>query len=208
MMSRSVKERRNEPGGGRERSGWERAVSGAQRLVILLALALPVLPVWAGSAEPLVQSGSEYDVKAAYLYNFITFTEWPADALAGDNPIVIGIVGDDPFRGALDRIAGSKTVGGRRLVIRRIASGQDCRGCQVLFITASEKRNVHKILDSVRGSGTLTVADMDGFIKSGGVINFFIEERRLRFEVNPNAAAQARLKLSSQLLRSAKVSNG
>lgn len=179
----------------------------ATLVIRLMLLALVLLPMAGLPTRAIAQAASEYEVKAGYLYNFITFTEWPADAIPNGS-IVIGVVGDDPFGRAIDAIVRGKTVNGRSIQIRRIGSGQDCRGCQVLFIAASEKRHYGKILDSLRGTSTLTVADMDGFARDGGVINFFIEERRVKFEININAAARARLKLSSRMLKSARIING
>src|ERR1700733_10268471 len=107
---------------------------------------------------------SEYQVKAAYLFNFLKFVEWPdtafSDSLA---PFVIGVVGDDPFGTALPQVVIGKTAQGRDLVIHLYHTGDDLRGASILFISSSEKKRLPLILSGLRGSSVLTVADMDGF---------------------------------------------
>ena len=144
---------------------------------------------------------TEYEVKAAFLYNFARFIEWPADAFDGpQTPLVIGILGEDPFGSALDDIIARKTVRGRAVVVRRLHRDQDLRGCHLLFISASEKKRLPEILLSLRGSTVVTVSEIDRFIYSGGTINLLVENSRVRFEVNLDAAARARAKISAKLL--------
>lgn len=112
---------------------------------------------------------------------------------------MIGVVGDDPFGGALDRLDGS-VVNGRRLRIKRLRSGDNLRGCQILFISKSEGRNLWKILESIKGMGVLTIGEMPQFNRSGGMIRFVIQNEKVRFEINAAAAGQARLRISSKLL--------
>jgi hypothetical protein len=171
----------------------------------ILAGSLSALPV----AAPYVNAQdfpSEYQVKAAYLFNFLKFVEWPDDAFADSlAPIVIGIVGDDPFGSALPEVVIGKTVQGRDLVIRRYHSGENLRGASILFIGASEKKRLPQILAGLRGASTLTVADMDGFLEGGGMIQFLSENDRVRFAINADAANRARLKVSSKLLSLARA---
>ena len=148
----------------------------------------------------------EYQVKAAYLFNFLKFVEWPGDAFADSlAPIVIGIVGDDPFGSALPEVIVGKTVQGRDLVIRRYHAGEDLRGASILFISASEKKRLPQILAGLHGSSVITVADMDGFLDGGGMIQFLSENDRVRFAINVEATTQAKLKMSSKLLSLAHV---
>ncbi len=144
---------------------------------------------------------TEYEVKAAFLYNFARFIEWPADAFDGpQTPLVIGILGEDPFGPALDDIIAGKKVGGRDVVVLRLHGNQDPRGCHLLFISASEKKHLPEILLSLRGSTVVTVSESERFIYSGGTISLLVENSRVRFEVNLDAAARARAKLSAKLL--------
>jgi hypothetical protein len=149
------------------------------------------------------QGLSEYQVKAAFLYNFARFVDWPADS--PDSPFVIGIVGDDPFRGALESAVKGKTVNGRPVLVRRFTSAESAHGCQILFISGSERGRLQSILDSLNGSAVLTVGETEGFARSGVAINFVIENDRVRFEVNVEAAERVQLKISSKLLSIARI---
>ncbi len=146
-------------------------------------------------------SPSVYQVETAYLFNFVKFVEWPEEAFADPlAPIVIRIVGDDPFGDALPQVVLGKTVQGRDLIIRKYRAGEDLRGSHILFISASEKKRLPQILSSLHGSCVLTVADIDGFLEEGGMILLFSDESRVRFAINVDAANQAKLKVSSKLL--------
>ena len=151
----------------------------------------------------------EYQVKAAYLFNFLKFVEYPnesfMDSLA---PIVIGVIGDDPFGNALPQVVIGKTVQGRDLVIRVYRIGEDLRGAHILFISASERKRLPMILSSLRGSSVLTVADTEGFLEAGGMIQFLTENGRVRFAINVDATSRAKLKMSSKLLSLAKMVGG
>jgi hypothetical protein len=147
------------------------------------------------------ETPSDYRVKATYVLNFLRFIQWPDDAFSGPKaPVVIGIVGEDPFGNQLPQVILGKTVQGRNLVIRRYKAGEDLRGSHFLFISASEKKRLPQILAGLRGSSVLTIAEMDRFIEAGGVIQFTFENSRIRFAVNVDAADRARLKVSSKLL--------
>jgi YfiR/HmsC-like len=152
---------------------------------------------------------SEYQVKAAYLFNFLKFVEWPDDSFADSlAPIVIGVVGEDPFGSALPQVTIGKTVQGRDLVIHKYHSGEDLRGAHILFISPSEKKRLPMILSSLRGSSVLTVADTEGFLDAGGMIQFLNENDRVRFAISVEATSRAKLKMSSKLLSLAKVVGG
>ena len=151
----------------------------------------------------------EYQVKAAYLFNFLKFVEYPSESFADPlAPIVIGVVGEDPFGNALPQVVTGKTVQGRDLVLRFYRAGEDLRGAHILFISASEKKRLPVILSSLRGSSVLTVADMEGFLDAGGMIQFLNENSRVRFAINVGATNQAKLKVSSKLLSLAKAIAG
>jgi len=167
---------------------------------VTLLLGVPrVLP-----AEVL--SPTEYDIKAAFLYNFAKFVEWPQTVLQ-KNPdtFVIGIIGEDPFGSDLDRELDGKTVQDRKLVLRRISTVQEASACNVLFISASSAGHVESILDAIREQPILTVSDMDQFVQRGGMVGFSMDGKRVRFSINIAAANKADLKVSSQLLKLAKT---
>ena len=152
---------------------------------------------------------TEYQVKAAYLFNFLKFVDWPEDAFPDPlAPIVIAVVGDDPFGPSLPQVVIGKTVQGRDLVIRAYREGENLRSAHILFISASEKKRVPAILSSLRGSSVLTVADMDGFLECGGMIQFVSESNRVRFSINADAARRGRLQVSSKLLSLSKPMEG
>ena len=160
--------------------------------------------ILAGSvaAAPQSEQAPEYDLKAAYLYNFGTFTEWPAGAFrAPDAPFVVGVIGRDPFGAALEDTFRGVTVHKRRPEIRRSAEIENLKGSHILFVPSTEKARFKEILDAFRGTNTLVVGESEGFAAGGGAMNFFIENKRVKFEVNPAAARRAGLQISSQLLR-------
>jgi YfiR/HmsC-like len=173
-------------------------------IVSVLGSSLALLPV-ATPPAPAQESMPEYQVKAAYLFNFLKFVDWPDDAFADPlAPIVIGILGDDPFGSSLPQVVVGKTVQGRDLVIRAYHDGENLRGAQILFISSSEKKRLPVILSSLRGSSVLTVADMDGFLDCGGMIQFVPESNRVRFAINADATRRGRLQMSSKLMSLAK----
>jgi hypothetical protein len=151
----------------------------------------------------------EYKVKAAYLFNFLKFVEYPPESFADPlAPIVIGVVGEDPFGSALPQVVIGKTVQGRDLVIHVYRAGEDLRGAHILFISASERKRLPAILSGLRGSSVLTVSDATGFLDVGGMIQFVNEDQRVRFAINADAAARAKLKMSSKLLSLARAIGG
>ena len=146
----------------------------------------------------------EYKVKAAFLYNFTLFVEWPAEAFArSDSPLTICVLGKSPFGDALDSLK-SKTAKKRKLMVRQISTVQEMGSCQVLFVSISEKMHLPNILTTVKNQKVLTVSDMDGFAQAGGIINFVTLDDKVRFEINLKAAQQSRIKIRSQLLKLAR----
>ena len=174
------------------------------------SLAILVLLHFAASgSSPAGVSPSEYQVKAAYLLNFLKFVEWPEDSFADPlAPIVIGVVGDDPFGSSLAEAIIGRTVQDRDLVLRKYHAGEDMHGAHLLFISASERKQLPQILSSLRGSNVLTVADTEGFLDAGGMIQFLNENEQVRFEINADAVSKSRLKMSSKLLSLAKSVTG
>jgi hypothetical protein len=155
---------------------------------ILLCLAMAVSSIQAAD-ESL-----EYQVKAAFLLNFVKFVEWPASAFPEqDSPISICILGADPFGKTLDQLVAGESVNGRKLTVERVKRTPPPKNCQVVFLSKAET------LPSW-GPGVLTIGEGDNFVREGGMIGFLIENRRVRFDINQIAAEKAELKLSSKLL--------
>jgi len=181
-----------------------------RRLTILIALLGMTLNITStADAQAGDADSSEYLIKAGFIYNFAKFVEWPSAAFSqADSPIVIGVLGTDPFGNVLDRIVEDKKLGPRGFVVRRYKWGRDVkdlRDCKILFVSASERTHVDEILQSVKGLPILTVGETPGFAERGGVIRFTLEDNRVRFEVNVAAAHQADLNISSRLLTLAKI---
>lgn len=164
---------------------------------LLLAATFPL----AGRAVCAAQTLTEYQVKAAYLFNFLKFVEWPDDSTADPHAKwVIGVVGHSPIGNELTRIVEGKTVLGRDLQVKTFQTTDNLRGCNILFIGESEKKRLPFILAGLRGSSVMTVADMDKFIESGGMVQFVVEDDRVRVTIDVGATDRARLKVSSKLL--------
>jgi hypothetical protein len=158
------------------------------------------------AVETQAQSAGEYQVKAAFLFNFAKFVEWPPSSFsAASAPLRICVFGRDPFGRELRDITNEKTVNGRKLEVNQVVDLQLARTCHILFIASSEKAQLKRILESLRGTDVLTVGDTKGFAELGGMINFVLENDRVQFEVNHKAAEQAGLKISSKLLSVAKL---
>ena len=163
----------------------------------------------AGSGVHSAQSATEYQVKAAYLFNFLKFVEWPEEPGADPHAKwVIGFVGETPVSEELSRLVEGKNVLGRDLQVRRFQAAENARACNILFISESEKRRLPGILAALRGSSVLTVADMDGFIDSGGMVAFFVEDSRVKVAIDVAATGRAKLKVSSKLLALVHVVSG
>jgi hypothetical protein len=151
------------------------------------------------------QVSQEYEIKAAYLYKFVQFVDWPAEAFPDSSSTIhICVLGEDPFGPTLDLIR-DKIVRGRKLTIRRVTQPAGGPSCNVLFISSSERKRMREVVTSLGTSSVLTVGDMDSFAELGGMINLVTERNRVRFEINVDAAEHARLKLGSQLLNLARV---
>lgn len=171
---------------------------GPARLLLAAVLALPAAAVPAAGRRAATPAA---EVKAVFLLNFTKFVEWPLESFpAPQSPIVIAVLGADPFGAALDQAVAGETVNGRPLAIRRFPTLAELEPCHILFISASEEESLPGILRRLRRTGTLTVSDMDGFAARGGAIQFREERGRLRFAISQEAAERAGLKVSARLL--------
>lgn len=156
----------------------------------------------AAEGTPQEAQPSEYQLKAAFIYNFAQFVEWPPAAFAeATSPLVIGVLGESPFGGALEQTVRGKALQAHPLIIKAFRSPAEAtNNCHVLFISASEKRRLGEIVAGLRGTSVLTVGETEGFIEAGGMINFIQHGKKIRFQINNQAAKSAGLKVSSKLL--------
>lgn len=167
---------------------------------LLAAVACAVVPLGTG-ARGAESPSFEYQVKAACLYNFAKFVDWPPAAFPDQkSPIVFGILGEDPFGNVLEGFIKNKTINGRTLTIKRSRRVEDLKNCQILFISRSEQARLAQILTALKGLNILTVSDTEEFLADGGIINFKMQGDKVRFEVNLATAQRAALKISSELL--------
>ena len=159
-------------------------------------------------ADAVAQSSAspEYQLKAVFLFNFAQFVEWPASAFPEpDTPLVIGVLGEDPFGSYLDETVRGETVNARPLEVRRYRGGEEITTCHILFVSRREEARLQGILDSLRGRSVLTVSDADRFATRGGMIRFVSDRSRIRLRINLEATRAADLTLSSKLLRPAQI---
>jgi len=186
---------------------------GSSSMVILfraiLGLALPCSMVPCAVAQSTDESGlsREYTIKAAYLHNFARYVQWRAETFRNDqDPFVIGVLGSDPLGDDLDRIAQTKQVDAHKIVVRRFPSLDQFRPCHILFVPRSvEPQRQVETIGRLRNSPVLLIGETPGFAERGGTINFFIEQNKVRFEINQQAAKRAGLKISAKLLSLAKL---
>jgi len=178
---------------------------------LLLCLAAAFIPAGgpARGGQPAPGALSEYQIKAAYLYYFSTFVDWPPEAFSrGREPLVVGVLGVDPFGEVLESTIGDRRVGNRNVKIKRSRRVEDLRQAHVVFVSASEKERWPDILAALKGTNALTVSEIQQFCGNGGMSAFLIENDVVRFDVNLDNAEQAGLKISARMLSTARVVSG
>jgi hypothetical protein len=169
-----------------------------ERLLCIAALfSSPALGVSTPGLEP-----REFQIKAVYLFNFAQFVDWPKAAFAdAHSPLIVAILGDDPFGTALDETIRGEKLNGRNLAVIRTNRVEDILACHILFISRSESGRLEDILSTLKGRSILTVSDIEGFTHRGGMIQFITENKKVRLRINNGAARSAGLTISSKLLR-------
>lgn len=179
-----------------------RSVVGGFHLVLVIAtVCLTVAPCVVRG-----QSVTADQLTAAFLFGFAKFVEWPLDTFpTANSPLTFGIVGDEFVGYSLDRLTHRKVINGRPLQVHLLKDGDDLTDIHLLFIKESDKSRAADVMKSLSGSTVLTVSDLKGFCELGGVIRLFIEDNHVRFEVNLDAAEQARVRVSSRVLTLAKA---
>jgi hypothetical protein len=193
-------------------SGWGRRFAAwfysrrIQRVSFFIIIACWLFST--GSPKAHSQNGEsvEYPIKLACLYNFTKFVEWPPDSFRGPSaPLVICIIGDDPFSPDLEGELRTRTVAGHPVEVRTLKPNDNLSICHMVFVPATEKDQAARIVRGLKGSSTLTVGETEGFALLGGIINLTVEGNKLHFEVNLLAAERAGLKISAKLLALAKI---
>lgn len=182
---------------------------------IVLVMVLGSVHVMLG-APAESETNREYQIKAAFLFNFFKFVDWPEEKTTNSNePFTIGVIGTNPFGKSLEPIE-EKEVKSRKVVIKHLGNLKEQEGserkdtikalrkCHLLFISSSEKENLVTIIEALKGASVLTVGETAGFLESGGIINFLMEDKKVRFEINNFDAKQAGLTIRSKLLRLAR----
>jgi hypothetical protein len=164
-------------------------------MLILITTAVAPLPARGQERKP-----GEYEVKAAFIYSLAKFVEWPGKSLDNISTLTLYIIGDDPFGTDIDAIR-DKLIKGKRITIKQIDSPDALKNAGILFISSSEKQQLRNILKGISGLPILTVGDTKSFAQRGVMVNFYIENSKIRFEINMEAANLAGLKISSNLLR-------
>ena len=168
----------------------------ASVVVALLASLSPSSQIAAQNLKP-----TQYQVEAAYLFNFGKFVTWPPKKDAPGDSLLVCVLGEDPFGSILDKTTAGETVNGRKIIDKRISRPQDARGCSILFISSAEEQHLDRILAAVKDAPMLTVSDIPGFLEHGGMIQFVIDGGKVRFKVNLGSTDQDGLALSSELLK-------
>ena len=182
----------------RTRLGWK---SYCSCLIMSAALLLSEIDLRAQAAP-----SAEYQVKAVFLFNFAQFVLWPPKAFPGpDTPLVIGVLGEDPFGSYLDETVHDEKVNNRPLVLQRYRRVNEIKVCHVLYISRSETDRIGQILAALKGRPTLTVSDADDFLGRGGMIRLVTERNKIRIRINLGVVKAANLTISSKLLRVAET---
>jgi hypothetical protein len=166
---------------------------------LLVLLLLLVQAARSFAADP--QTLTEYQIKAGFFFNFTRFVDWPESAfVTASSPILVCVLGETPLTDLVIDVALGKVVNGRAVSIKRVKASDDLRRCNLLFISAEEERHTTEILASLRKTNTLTVGETPGFAQAGGMINFSIQENKVKLELNLEATTRAGLKVNSKLI--------
>ncbi|HEY8510447.1 MAG TPA: YfiR family protein [Cyclobacteriaceae bacterium] len=173
--------------------------------ILLICGLLASLRMQGAGAPPQVPD--EYKVKAVFLFHFAQFVEWPEKSFSRpDEPMVIGVLGEDPFGNYLDEVVSGESIQGHPLQVKRFSKLEEIDKCHILFVSADGLAQLRAVLRELEPRPTLTVGDNPAFIRAGGMIRFFSEDSKIRLQINPEAARSCGLMISSKLLRLADIS--
>lgn len=181
--------------------GHPPANTKALRYVAWLTILLCLLFAASRERSGAQATGEEYRVKAAFIFHFAQLVDWPPETRTGAaNSLFLCTIGDDPFQGTLESTVAGKTIGDRILRVVHLKQGDDAQACQVLFLAKSQSKRIPMVLANLHNAPILTVGESPGFLGAGGMICFVLEGNNVRFEINLDAAAAAKLKIGSRLL--------
>lgn len=179
---------------------WESPSSTWSRLT-LGPLLVVLLTLFAAGAERTGEQSSEYRVKAAFLFHFAQLVDWPAEPVTGaDHPVSLCTLGEDPFQGVLEATVAGKAIGSRTIRVLHLLSPQELQVCQIIFLDKAQSNRIPMLVADLHNAPILTVGETAGFLDAGGMICFLLEGKKVRFEINLNAADSAKLKVGSRLL--------
>jgi len=171
--------------------------------ILLVLLGAATLVHGMGAAD---ESLSEYEIKAAFLYNFAKFADWPESAFSKPAaPLVIGILGKDPFGPILDQVVEKKPIDGRPVFVKRLKNAREAKGVHILFVPRTDNAELGRAFKEIDPLAILIVGENEKFAERYGTIGFFIEENRVRFEINVASAERAGIKLNAKLLQLARI---
>lgn len=174
---------------------------------IILNLFLVTVTLLQGSQHALAQTPSrEYQLKAVFLFNFTQFVNWPATDFENDqSPLVIGVMGDNPFGNYLSLTVAGEKINGHPLAVQHYKSEEEIKSCHILFVNFNETKKLEQVLGSVEGKNTLTVGDDPDFLKQGGMIKFVMNNNKIKLQINMEACKESKMVISSKLLRLAEI---
>lgn len=170
-------------------------------LFAVAALSCALWPAQPRTATAAEEKFSQYEVEAAYLFNFAKFVTWPPSSVTQSSSFNICVMGDDPFGSSLVRIVAGEKINGKPVIDKRISNAEEAAACSILYISSSEENRLNRILSIVKDAPILTVSDIPEFADRGGIIQFVLRDKRVRFEVNLPPAQRDHLALSSELLK-------
>jgi hypothetical protein len=148
----------------------------------------------------------EQQVKAAFIYNFTQFVDWPPEAFdKDDSPLIVAMLGDDSLAGALDKAMDKKTAGSRPIVVKHFATLDDLGPCHLLFVPATQDSNLSALFDKIKGKPILAVGESDAFMPAGGTMHLFLEDGKMKFEVNSDVCDAIKLHPSAKLMSLARI---
>jgi hypothetical protein len=173
----------------------------------LLHLFLVALVLLQDSQYVLAQAPSrEYQLKAVFLFNFTQFVDWPANAFENtQSPLVIGVIGDNPFGAYLAQTVSGEKINGHPLTVQYYQNEEEIKSCQILFVNVNETKKQEQVLETVKGKNILTVSDDPDFLKQDGMIRFVTNNNKIKLQINMDACKESKMVLSSKLLRLAEI---
>jgi hypothetical protein len=177
-----------------------------QHAIAILRLGLLCLIVGLTTTAARAMASSEYQLKAVFLFNFAQFVQWPAQAFESEQaPLVICVLGPDPFGAELEAVMEGERISGRPISIQRLDAATAVDACHLLFIGEDAESELRTALARLEGRPVLTVGETTEFIAAGGMIRFYMEGNRVRLQINPSVAEESQLRVSSKLLRSSQI---